>query len=118
MSQRRRIKRTITVTANVASNAPASVTNTATVSGGGETNTANDTANDVTTINTPPDVTIAKTHSGNFFKGQTGATYRITVTNRTKTCHNGIEKCILRASRTAWAVHLFALRTVTFLQSS
>jgi hypothetical protein len=35
---------------NVASNAPASVTNTATVSGGGETNTSNDTANDVTTI--------------------------------------------------------------------
>ena len=40
----------ITVTVNVASNAPASVTNTATVSGGGETNTSNDTANDVTTI--------------------------------------------------------------------
>ena len=41
----------ITVTVNVASSAPASVTNTATVSGGGETNTSNDTANDVTTIN-------------------------------------------------------------------
>jgi regulation of enolase protein 1 (concanavalin A-like superfamily) len=35
---------------NVASSAPASVTNTATVSGGGETNTANDTASDPTTI--------------------------------------------------------------------
>ena len=41
---------TITLTVNVASNAPASVTNTATVSGGGETNTSNDTANDPTTI--------------------------------------------------------------------
>jgi len=40
----------ITVTVNVAGNAPASVTNTATVSGGGETNTANDTATDPTTI--------------------------------------------------------------------
>ena len=40
----------ISVTVNVASNAPGSVTNTATVSGGGETNTSNDTANDVTTI--------------------------------------------------------------------
>ena len=40
----------ITVTVNVASNAPASVTNTATVSGGGESNTSNDAANDVTTI--------------------------------------------------------------------
>jgi hypothetical protein len=41
---------TVTVTVNVASNAPASVTNTATVSGGGQTNTANDTATDVTSI--------------------------------------------------------------------
>jgi regulation of enolase protein 1 (concanavalin A-like superfamily) len=37
---------------NVASNAPASVTNTGTVSGGGETNTSNNTASDPTTINT------------------------------------------------------------------
>ena len=41
----------ITVTVNVSSNAPAVVTNTATVSGGGESNPANNTANDVTTIN-------------------------------------------------------------------
>ena len=41
---------TITVTVNVAANAPASVVNSATVSGGGETNTANDTANDGTSI--------------------------------------------------------------------
>ena len=40
----------ITVTVTVATNAPASVTNTATVSGGGDTNAANNTANDVTTI--------------------------------------------------------------------
>jgi hypothetical protein len=40
----------ITLKVNVASNAPASVTNTATVSGGGETNTSNDTANDHATI--------------------------------------------------------------------
>jgi hypothetical protein len=43
----------LTLTVNVAANAPASVTNTATVSGGGEINTANDTANDPTTINPP-----------------------------------------------------------------
>jgi len=41
----------ITVTVNVAANAAVSVTNTATVSGGGETNTANDTASDPTHIN-------------------------------------------------------------------
>ncbi len=39
----------ITVTVTVASNAPATVTNTATVAGG-ESNPAHDTANDVTTI--------------------------------------------------------------------
>jgi uncharacterized repeat protein (TIGR01451 family) len=43
----------ITLTVDVAANAPASVTNTATVSGGGETNTGNDSANDQTTINPP-----------------------------------------------------------------
>ena len=41
----------ITLTVNVAADAPASVTNTATVSGGGESNTANNTALDATTIN-------------------------------------------------------------------
>jgi uncharacterized repeat protein (TIGR01451 family) len=40
----------ITVTVNPAADAPATVTNTATVSGGGEINTANDTATDPTTV--------------------------------------------------------------------
>ena len=40
----------LTLTVNVAATAAASVTNTVTVSGGGETNTANDQANDPTTI--------------------------------------------------------------------
>jgi len=77
----------ISVVVNVAANAPASVTNTVTVSGGGQTNTANDTANDPTTIvpsgspNSGPDVTISKTHTGNFTPGQVGATYTITVSN-------------------------------------
>lgn len=42
----------ITLTVNVAGNATASLTNTAVVSGGGESNTTNDTASDSTTINT------------------------------------------------------------------
>ena len=71
----------LTLTVNVAANAPASVTNTATVSGGGELNTANDTATDPTTIATGPDLTITKTHSGNFTQGQSGAVYTITVRN-------------------------------------
>ncbi|HTA56525.1 MAG TPA: Ig-like domain-containing protein, partial [Candidatus Baltobacteraceae bacterium] len=40
----------ITLTVNVASNAPPSVTNTVVVSGGSETNTANDTASDTVAI--------------------------------------------------------------------
>src|SRR6266403_2411143 len=81
----------ISLTVNVANNAPSSVTNTATVSGGGETNTSNDTANDVTTImiNAPPDLTIIKSHSGNFIQGRTGATYTITVTNSGGTATSG-----------------------------
>lgn len=71
----------ITLTVNVAANAPASVTNTANVSGGGQTNTTNDSVNDPTTVNQLPDLTIAKSHTGNFTQGQIGATYSITVTN-------------------------------------
>ena len=71
----------LTLTVNVAANAPASVTNTATVSGGGETNTANDSASDVTTIGSGPDLTISKSHAGTFLAGQTGATYTLRVTN-------------------------------------
>ena len=41
---------TIALTVNVPLGAPATVTNTATVAGGGETNTTNNTANDPTTI--------------------------------------------------------------------
>src|SRR5439155_296868 len=58
----------------------ASVTNTAAVSGGGESNTANDTASDLTII-LHPDLTIAKSHSGNFTLGQIGAAYTLTVSN-------------------------------------
>lgn len=71
----------ITLTVNVASNAPGSVTNTVTVSGGGDQNSNNNTANDVTTvIQNAPDLTVTKTHTGSFVQGQTG-TYTITVTN-------------------------------------
>src|SRR5436309_10142825 len=71
----------ITLTVDVANNAAASITNTASVSGGGQTNTSNDSATDPSTVNQLPDLTIAKSHSGNFTQGQTGATYSITVTN-------------------------------------
>jgi uncharacterized repeat protein (TIGR01451 family) len=70
----------ITVTVNVSPFAPSSVTNSVTVFGGGSpTNSANDL-----TLITPaavPDLTITKTHSGNFSQGQNGATYTIGVSN-------------------------------------
>jgi uncharacterized repeat protein (TIGR01451 family)/fimbrial isopeptide formation D2 family protein len=78
----------ITVTVNVSASAPASVTNTASVSGGGETNTGNDSASDATTINQLADLTIAKTHTGNFTRGSTG-TYTITATNSGSVATNG-----------------------------
>ena len=72
----------ITVTVTVAGNAPATVTNTATVSGGGETNTSNNSASDPTTVVAAglPDLNVTKTHAGSFTRGQTG-TYTVTVTN-------------------------------------
>lgn len=70
----------ITLTADVSPTAPVSVTNTVSVSGGGETNTGNNSASDATTINQIADMTIAKTHTGNFTRGSTG-TYTITATN-------------------------------------
>jgi len=60
------------------------VTNYVTVSGGGETNTSNDTAYDITTINSSagtPALTVTSSHAGSFLQGQTGATYSLTVTN-------------------------------------
>lgn len=65
----------------VAENAPPEVTNYATVSGGGELNTANNLSENPTTIVQVPDLTITKTHSGNFYQGQQGAQYTITVSN-------------------------------------
>jgi uncharacterized repeat protein (TIGR01451 family) len=72
----------IKMTVNVDPNAPMpTVTNVATVSGGGEVNLGNDTANDVTTI-TPPaaDLIVASAHSGTFTQGQSGS-YSFTASN-------------------------------------
>ena len=71
----------MTLTVDVESNAPASVTNTATIAGGGDVETSNNTATDSTQINRGQDLTITKSHTGNFTQGQSGATYTITMTN-------------------------------------
>ncbi|MBZ5524080.1 MAG: DUF11 domain-containing protein [Acidobacteriia bacterium] len=69
----------LTVTPSVA---PAVVSNTATVSGGGDTNPLNNSATDPTAIIVPPpDLSITKTHTGNFNQGQAAASYTLTVSN-------------------------------------
>lgn len=77
----------ITLVVNVAVDAPTFLVNNVAISGGGETNTANDTASDPTTVVVPPrpDLFVQKSHNGpifgNFFQGETGATYSINVSN-------------------------------------
>lgn len=70
----------VTVTVNVSANAPGSVTNQATISGGNVSQSATDL--DLTTIDSPePVFTIQATHIGNFVFGQMNATYTINVSN-------------------------------------
>lgn len=61
----------ITVTVNVAANAPGTVTNSATVSGGGDVNAANNSASDPTTIEqTAGVVSVAVPSDGTYGTGQ------------------------------------------------
>ena len=76
------------MTVSVADNAPASLTNTATVSGGGGVNTSNNTARDVTSITPVPELTVALSHSGDFNAGGS-ATYTVTVSNIGGAASNG-----------------------------
>ncbi len=71
----------ITLTVNISANTPLSVTNNATVSGGGELNTANSTAADVTTITAQTEILLLNTHAGTFAQGATGRTYSLVVRN-------------------------------------
>ena len=71
----------ITLTVDVANNAPSTVINSATASGGGDPTPVTD--NDPTTVIDPatPNLTIDKSHTGDFTRGQSGAEYTISVTN-------------------------------------
>ena len=72
----------LTLTVSVSATAPLSVTNTASVSGGGEVNTSNDTSSDTTTISPVADLTISNAHNGLFHQGDTtGDIYIISVSN-------------------------------------
>ncbi|MBM3737673.1 MAG: DUF11 domain-containing protein, partial [Acidobacteria bacterium] len=73
----------ITVTVNVASDAAVTVTNRAAVAGGNDTDTTNNSSEDVTRV-LGPDLTVTKTHARNFVPGQQGGTYTVTVINRSQ----------------------------------
>ena len=68
----------ITVTVNVAANAPSPLINQVTVAGGGY---ASNSAIDSTTITAIPQLSVAKTHAGSLFFGQQGMNYTVTVSN-------------------------------------
>lgn len=80
----------VTLTVNVASNAPTSLTNTAAVSGGGDSTPANNSASDVTGVNLRSDLIITKTHTGSFSQGQSGAAYTLTVRNTGGNASSGL----------------------------
>ncbi len=71
----------ITLGVKVQSGAAASVTNNVTVSGGGELNSANSSASDVTTITPATDLILTKTHTGAFAQGASGRVYKLLVKN-------------------------------------
>jgi hypothetical protein len=88
----------ITVTVAVSATAPASVTNVATVGGGGELNTSNDTASDPTTINPITDVSslVSVSETGFVINRATKTwTATMTVTNTSTTTITGPVQVVL-----------------------
>jgi uncharacterized repeat protein (TIGR01451 family) len=69
----------ITVTVNVAATASSPQVNQAGVSGGGSTSAFS--SDSTTIIPLTPVLSITKTHTGHFYRGETGATYTVTVSN-------------------------------------
>lgn len=68
----------VTVTMNVATNAPASLDNVVSASTVGS---AMALTSDSTSIVPLPSLTVSSSHTGNFFQGQAGATYSVSVTD-------------------------------------
>ena len=77
----------ITLTVDVASDAPALVTNSATASGGGDPTPVTD--DDPTTID-GVNLNINKSHTGDFRQGQAGAEYTIAVSNAGPSATTGL----------------------------
>src|SRR4030088_1264395 len=71
----------ITVTVTALQSAASTVTNTASVSGGSQTNTTNDTASNLTNIVSQADIAITKTVSNATPNKNTNVTFTVTATN-------------------------------------
>jgi len=71
----------IVINANVAQTAPSTVTNTATVAGGGEINLSNDTATDVASVVSSADLGVSNAASPNPVAAGSNITYTQVVTN-------------------------------------
>jgi len=71
----------ITINANVSQSAPATVTNTAIVAGGGEINLANDTATDVASVVSNADLSVTDSGTPNPVAAGANITYTQVVTN-------------------------------------
>lgn len=72
---------TITINATVTQSAPATIVNTATVSGGGEVNFANDTATDTAQVTSSSDLSVTNTAAPNPVAAGADITYTQTITN-------------------------------------
>src|ERR1700736_647969 len=81
----------ISITVNVLQSAASSVTNTATVSGGGEVNTANDTATDLTNVVSRADIAVAKIASSGTVTVGSNVTFTVTVTNNGPSDATGVQ---------------------------
>src|SRR5437868_15420211 len=81
----------ISITVNVDQSAANAVTNTATVSGGGEVNTANDTATDLTNVVSRADIAVAKIASSGTVTVGSNVAFTITVTNNGPSDATGVQ---------------------------
>jgi uncharacterized repeat protein (TIGR01451 family) len=81
----------ISITVNVAQSAAGSLTNTATVSGGGEVNTANDTASDPTNVVSSADIAVAKIASSGTVTVGSNVDFAVTVTNNGPSDATGVQ---------------------------
>jgi uncharacterized repeat protein (TIGR01451 family) len=81
----------ISLTVAVAQSATSSLTNTATVSGGGEVNTTNDSASDATTMVSQADVAVTKTASSGMVAVGSNVAFTVTATNNGPSDASGVQ---------------------------